>query len=341
MNKFTRRFGLLIASACSLLVVWGASVVLSGSPTLMVRDEVLEYDVPAEGSVEFYAHEGLSFNRFGPHGIGRKEWIRGKDRRNRIYLWGDSFIEAKQVFEDDRPGMVLMRRLEELSHSYDTAVFGIGTSGYGLMDGVARARIMEEKWGAPCCHIFFIGTYFEDDLEFVLRDRIGKPPVSKTRMLIRRIRYWFALTIIDKIKNHTHQFLARYQHREEKALPREKPKEEVLSGIKSVFCHMRSTLKAPVVVAYCPNSVATLVRGGVNFDDKDADLVPLVASMAKGYGIDFVDFSGALKRLYDERGILGRGFINMGGLGNGHLNKDGIKAVFEDVAKYIKDNYDF
>lgn len=333
-----------LALFVSLLIVWGVSIFLGSHPNWRVNDPETGFQLPAPGSFVARFTEGGAVSHYGRLGLNPIVYSERNKTKPFFLLHGDSYIEALQVSDEDKPDAVLTSELSERAVCY-----GTGRSGYGFPSMLGRAMEYERVLGRPVAHIFFCASGIRND---VFEDGGGEIEKIGSGYKKKIVGMSSAHTLYSKIVNRLHinflveahkaiaDVLSEYRKPKMSAQSKTEAKDDLERELEFIFKAMNSQLKAPAVIVYCP-VVPRISHGCVVRENVESDDAAVLIRCAEGNGLKFVDLTGVLLDLYDEKRIVARGFPNLGGPGNGHLNVEGIKTVFQYVAKYLKEAYDF
>lgn len=338
----SRVFKWLVAFVGVCICVYFAGVVLCDAPVARCVDDRTRLVVPLNGSSVYKFTEGVAKSEFGEHGFNKLHDSKSLDG-GVIFLHGDSFVEALQVEDAKKPDIVLEKALGS-----GTAVIGLGRSGTGLPTFIVHAEEYEKNFRIPKCHIFIVTSVIEDSLfdngdEYQLTPkglscRIGA--VSDRLLSVSRFINRFHLNIliacyarIGDVRNKKWRFWpAPKRSRTDTADVI--GKDYFAERLELLFAEMEANVKAPVVIAYCPN-VPRLEKGEIRFDDLDWEYVQLFRRACEKHGVAFVDMTNVLKGLFESNGTFPRGFANSNRFGEGHFNVNGIEKVFSDIADYV------
>ena len=335
----------LISLAGIVITVFIVGIFLAPAPVARSYDSSLLLKVPMANSSAWRFTEGYAISRFGKHGFNA---YLPENSASRIYLHGDSYVEALQVSDDNKPDAVMTRFYNE-----NPVVYGYGRSGTGLPSFIVHARECERAFGKPLCHVFFVTSISSDIFDDSGVDFVWEKEVLKTnpnaafdsmRDKSARIFNQLHLNFISSAGQLFSTWLA--------GLNRQNTLSKKNSGttgdeslklrqqIQRLVSEMKKGIEAPCVIAYCP-FVPSIANGEICQINEDSANAILFREIVEHNGFQWVDTTPAMLELFKTQGVFARGFANCSKPGNGHLNKNGIDAVFTYVAAKVKELYVF
>lgn len=322
-----------------LLAILGSCVVISlvalfigASPVARIFDEKLGMVVPLDGSEVVRFSEGGARTRFGAHGFNPFVAERVHDVGQKVFLYGDSFVEALQVADEAKPDVAMTRSLNGAA-----IAFGVGRSGAGLKSFIKRAGCYERAFGRPVCHVFFVASVRDD-----LFHDYGVEPVEKQlefSNFVNRFHLSGLLAAYTAGQNLIKADLNFIPGRRDAFNSRPRGEKDVSAVTRLIVEEIKAKVGAPVLIAYCPN-VPQMRRGEISFVNDEANESQIFKSVVEASGIDYFDVTPALESLWQEKHLFARGFANAGGPGSGHLNEEGIEAVFALIANEVRNRHD-
>lgn len=326
----------------SLLIVWGVSIFLGSHPTFRVNDPQTGLQLPAKGSVVTRFTEGCGVSRYGT--LGLNSYQDKIEYRNKPFflLHGDSFVEALQVSDENKPDAVLTRSL-----SNSAVAYGVGRSGYGFPSMIGRAIEYEKALGYPKAHIFFCASGISNDVFEDGGDEVEKKdggfckrvvPISQRKLLCSRIVNLFHLNFVTDVAKKLYTLNGKYGRILQPVRPNHRESQKLEDELNYILNSMKTQLHSPVIIVYCPN-IPRIKKGVVCRDNYESDDAKSLRNGAEARGIGFIDLTDVLLDLFDRKSIVARGFPNLGGPGFGHLNQVGIDTVFNHIANYLKETY--
>lgn len=302
------------------------------APVARVMDEDMKLVVPLEGGELFRCTEGVARSRFGIFGFNPVVADKIFGMTPKIFLYGDSFVEALQVQDEFKPDAVMSRHLGGVA-----TTFGIGRSGAGLKSFIMRAQGYERAFGRPVCHVFFIASVRDD----LFHDQGGVVD-GKCQLAFSNFASRFHLNVLLATYTIGRSLKNRSLHLFHLSCSKETPVtiecRDVLTTIQFFVGEIKEKISAPVLIVYCPN-VPRIHKGEVVFLDDEAQDALVLKGVVENSGIGYLDITPALVNLWENKKVFARGFANAGGPGSGHLNEEGIEAVFGAVADEVRTRY--
>jgi hypothetical protein len=349
----------LFVSLCVTGVLWITSQFLGKSIPVYSYDKELELWVLKENSEVVQRLEGFAISCYGRYGLNKALWARKDQFKTNIFLFGDSFIEALNVADENKPDSVLTRHLEKMLGQKKLLVWGVGESGLSVAGQIVKMSKYEKVLGKPLVYVIFT-TGVENDFGPEVSDsraklvsnpewQIVKQPDGlfhgggKTRDLFGRFRVNFVRDIINNLKSLREGRLVFFRIPKKAAFLESTSADNLnwnrrlSQSTEFLLTRLREQTDAPILIVYCPR-LPRIQRGVVDCVDHDAADAMMLQSTACRNGIDFLNLSSVLVDAYQKQQVLCMGFQN-GQLGYGHLNERGIEIVFLEIAKYLKDKY--
>lgn len=147
----------IVSITCSGIIVWISSILLGSHVQVVGYDKELGMKIPLCGYSCLRMKEGAALSCYGRYGLNASVGV--PDACSFYFLHGDSFIEAFQVSDTQKPDFTLSRYLGDA-----VSVFGIGRSGAGLPSMISRAVRYEACVGVPVAHLFFVASGIRNDV---------------------------------------------------------------------------------------------------------------------------------------------------------------------------------
>lgn len=348
-----KKSGHVIASfIISIIFIWGVGYQFKSTLLSFDLDPTLKKYIHTPHIVYKHRDEGWARTYKGKYGINAIEDIT-EDKRRKIIIWGDSYVEAHQVEDNEKMPQVLTAILEK---SYDGLMaFGVGMSSDSVADYYFDIPKYEKLVDSVVGH-FIIITLSEDILPDQKTDRIRgvfssnpyrlelfewKPRYQEIKKTLNRYGLNF---IWEPVKSLVSGRPLRF-------VPAAGVKPEETRGAEEIytdasrkeawaflFRRLREQTNLPIVLVYCP-VMPKIENGNLILVDPDLKNVRLFANEALKNGIDFIDISSLFVDYYKKTGELPIGFANYRP-GHGHFNIAGHRIVAEFIFEYIKRNMD-
>lgn len=353
------RIGRLIGSlALAGFALWIAGAFFCNSGSHVVFDRELGQFVPAPGTSRKWRSEGWATTCFGPHGLLRDTASQISTNTPLIFLHGDSFVEALQVNDVDKPETQLTRALRATapaSLGRNAVVLGLGYSGLAAADVYFRIPRYEHVFGGPRLHIIMFSGMFR-----FLPD--ANQPVTAVFTRTPQFRFAERATTHDsawnlpltRLLDRLHGYVIWHVRRKlaaadaldlrfavgpvrPSAHPAPPPDDPAAARAAFNFlaARLRAQTRAPILVVYSP-SLPGLRDGRLIETDASQAMADELAVALHAQGIAFLNTRPSLLDVYRQEHRLPFGFANLK-LGSGHLNDAGIRAVAECVAAYLAD----
>lgn len=330
-----------ISIILALLVLWGFSIVLDGQVQCRTLNREIGFDIPTEGYSVARFTEGGAVSHFGWKGLNPVVLRRWDGSSAHFMLLGDSYVEALQVSDENKPDAVLTRYL-----GGKAVVLGSGVSGFGFPSMIARAAAYENAIGKPIANIFLCASGIDND---VLSDvSAEKLPPYGYRAICSSDRSQLKIFIQVTLNRLYLNFIPSCMKRLEGVFLSPKDERRNAEGVDQRNDRLRDELEYALnamkhldgepIIVYCPN-VPKLKNGVIGMNDNEIVAANRLRKLAKEKNIQFIDVTDALVQYFNEQNRIPRGFANLGGPGNGHLTADGIDAVFKYVAERLVGSY--
>ncbi len=332
----------ILAIICSIAVLWLFSMVLGGQVAYNQVDDKLGITIPVPGSSIARFTEGGAVSHYGVCGLNPVVLEKWDGKSTRIMLYGDSYVEAFQVQDDEKPDAVLTKYLGD-----NAVAFGIGVSGFGLPSMIARATAYEKVMGKPVLNVFFCASGIRND---VLADTTAQKtlPIGYVEKVTRgkntlkinivRIINRFYLNFVPVIWKKLSGICKSSHAPQTVCLEDSGSETESLRDELSYILRSMKELQGDSVIVYCPE-LPKIKNGNILTNDMDESDVVILKGMAEKFSVPIIDVTPVLLEFYRENNRFPRGFDNLGGPGNGHLTPSGIEAIFKYLALELKKCY--
>ncbi|QJB56594.1 hypothetical protein [Pseudodesulfovibrio sp. zrk46] len=342
----------LFGAIGSFFVIWGLSFFFLDTIRPIIYYPELQLHAPPAGTVYRYRDEGGGTTVYGKYGIPGIPDVGVLDGE-KICIWGDSHVEALQVDDKDKPGQVLTRLLQEKGYSNSVGV-GVARSGESVADYVFRIPLYENVIGHVQAHVILLSGIDDvmPDQDRSCHSRFDSTPQpsltfsecfpSDTAIQYTPFLYETGTSFLYEIYNQLRNLHIRIapgpvvSTASAAGEPQQMNGERLKDAWRFLLGELKAVTTAPIIFLYVPPSPPgeNLIT---KFDDPDRPYVDAFSSLCNESGVGFVDSSQQYKELYDDLGLLPRGFDNTRP-GLGHLNKQGLKVVTEVLAQYLMEN---
>lgn len=319
----------------ALLVVWAASAVLLDTVAPLVFEPEVTRHVRASGTVYQHRSEGWAttrVGRLGINGVPDAAQLKGP----KIAIWGDSFMDALQVNDEDKTAQVLTRLLHEAGRP-ETA-FAVAQGGLSPADYYFLMPAYEQAITEITAHVVVLG-----DSDDILPDKnapcrsrfLSSPPrlepglcpptplaLALTKTLYRS-RTAFLFDLYSRLQSRDWRLLPRIRH-----LPapvHSRPDEPAPHAWDFLLQALRKQAQGNLVIVYCPR-VPRTDREGVRLDDPNGRIMAGFADACARNGVAFLNLTDALAREYERTATPSRGFFNTPP-SSGHMNPSGHRVL--------------
>lgn len=243
----------ILASSVAVALV---ALFVGALPVARIFDEKLGMVVPLDGSEAVRFSEGGARSRFGAHGFNPVVAGKIHDVGQKVFLYGDSFVEALQVADEAKPDAVMTRNFNGAA-----ITFGIGRSGAGLKSFIKRAGCYELAFGRPVCHVFFVASVRDD-----LFHDYGAEPVGEKQLefsnFVNRFHLNGLLAAYTAGQSLIKAELNFIPGRQVAFNSRARAEKDVAAVTHVIVGEIKTKVSAPVLIAYCPN-VPQMRRGEI------------------------------------------------------------------------------
>lgn len=337
----------LTGGVLAFLFLWMIGSLTCDSRVEETWSSRLERNVTAPGQVVRWRSEGWAKTEVGKEGIvGVAEESQFSD--SAVLLWGDSFVEAFQVRDEEKMAQVATGLFREAGK--DLTVFGIGASGQMIADYVLAISAYEKLFPKTRVHVIFLSDIRDmlpdqpnqDRARFISAPepviipdpRAGKKaaPGTVTKLLNK-----YHLNIVSRGKRKLGQAFSDLRFRPGPVARSEEGPAVVGKAapgdFKFIVTALRESTEKPILVLYAP-AVPSMEDGEIVVEEPDVDLVSACSAALAEAGIRMVNLGPQLEESYEEGRGFARGFANTYP-GQGHLNEQGHRLVGEAIVREI------
>jgi lysophospholipase L1-like esterase len=303
-----------------------------------------------------YRKEGWAKTRYGKYGIGGIDdatTLGGE----KVLLWGDSFIEALQVQDQDKVAQQLTaiwssRHPEEELHG-----IGVGMGGRCVADYYFLIPAYE-KLLDPICHIVVIptldditpdGIAFKSDPEFQFVRRV---PRGDSEIKIRRVLGPFRAELVFVPARDLANRLRVEPIRLSPGVAQEIVPQKIGDDIAPTDCVDQQTRDAwrfvlrslkqqtslPIVFVFIPKT-PWLQDGHIVVLPKSCPAIETLQDICCDEGVGFISTADSFEAAFHESNRFCRGFSNSQ-IDRGHLNELGHQKLAEQLCNYLESNWD-
>jgi hypothetical protein len=358
----------------SLLAIWAITAVGTENLYPKVWSKQLHRNVAAPGWSFHNRNEAWAETKFGELGL-RGTYTVAAPSVPKIFLWGDSFVEAAQV--DDREKM--HRQLNELlanDPEREVQVIPLGHRFQSFADYVLQMPL-HEKEISPCAlhviHLQSLDDVFPDrnedarislflskpDFHFVKYDnefREVESPVQESAL--KSLSYRLGLHFFLRTKKRIFQIARleglRFLPGEQSLAAKDAPPanndwnhylapewangEAPSEAWEFLIDSLRSATTLPILIVYAPVT-PVLYEGQTVKINPEEDLVRVFGDICRERGLGFVNMEKSFLEYHGKTGKFPKGFQTSRPW-EGHYNTNGHRLVAESIHRWIEAHHD-
>jgi lysophospholipase L1-like esterase len=343
-NALTSLRHVVLGAILSFLFIWVLSCVFVDSLVTIEYDKDLGFLVFSPNIKECHRSEGWAETTIGEHGlIGTQDVT--DNNSSKIAIWGDSFVEAFQVNDNEKMGARVNASLRGLGFA-DLIAIQIGQSANTIADICYKLPRYEKIIPTLRAHYIVMGRLdriFPEDgvlcrISFEPRISIVETGFQPQMQAVKNALYRFRLDflwylvredILGKKLN-----LAPNLIKHSSGVNSPQTTTTFRSDVSGFLLdELRARTRLPVILIWCP-TVPVIKNGSVVFDDEDADKVETIMTQCEKRGIKFINMSDAFSEFYRTQKLFVRGFPNSRPA-SGHLNAAGHNLVAKAITDSI------
>ncbi len=337
------------------------------APCFLSSLRVYEWSPELDGYVlkEGYVHrkrdEGWASTRYGPYGFASVARLGGSDAST-VMIWGDSYVEAHQVDDEQKTVCQVNNALSEQGLPQFRAV-AVGRACWSVADYYFKIP-QYEKLVDPVCHFIVLAEYGLNDLcpdgetfvsepalQFVRRSLVD----SRRSAVIAGLHRWglsdmllapwkAVRTVLVSGRNIRFSLGPRKEADEPTAgsgcrlLASESEPNAVIESWSYALERLKARSSRPIVLVLVPE-VPRLERGAVCLVDPQSEWRRRLARLCTAEGVGCIDMTATLVNDYRATGKFSRGFHN-GKPDSGHLNARGHWLLSRQICAYLDEHKD-
>ncbi len=336
----------------SVIFIWIVGIFFCNSLIYYQYDDTLKKMIHSPKTVYKHRTEGIAETYIGLYGINGIEDIT-KDNRNKIVIWGDSYVQAHEVNDPDKIPQVITKRLSEKGFGEKLMCFGVGMGLDSVADYYFDIPKYERLTQSVVSH-FIIVTTINDTLPDKSTDEIRgifksnplrlyqdnwKPEFQKIKKALNKIKLSFiwqpVRSTLSSLK--TLRFAPTKRNNNFtnfKEFDKEVYSQKFLSDSWTfLFKKLREQTEIPITIVYCP-AIPIIQNGKVIVEDNNGDYILLFKKIAKKYNISVLNVTDTFLSFYKRSELFPRGFSNSKP-SSGHFNKYGHEIVSEVIMTHI------
>lgn len=334
----------------SCLFAWGLSAIFLDSVVPMVWDAALGRFISRPGVVERTRSEGWASTYWGEHGVvGIKDISR--DVRSKVFIWGNSHVEALGVGDERKIAQQLTRMLQ--NEGMDMMGVGLGFSGESVADMYSFMQAYERIASPVAGHVVVLLG-----MKYVLPDefsachsvftRLPEPRIEKnictpsdTARAWAPVLYETNANVVIELYKKARGLSLRFapgpvqKRSSTESAPRSVTAEGYVESWRFMLRALKKQTAVPISFIYCPR-IPKISDNRVDLNDAEQPFVRAFATTCAEEGVPFIDVSAQVRNEYMQHARFTRGFFNTIP-GQGHINEYGqaiiAKALFERLSE--------
>jgi hypothetical protein len=333
----------------SFLFIWVIGYFFCNSLPSYKFDTILNKYIYEPGTVYKHRTEGNATTLKGMYGINGIEDIT-KVRGQKVIIWGDSYVEAHQVSDNNKMPQVVTSLLR--SNSVDGMIsFGVGMSGDSVADYYHDMPKYETLATNVIAHFILISDIKDllpdqetDKARAVFKSnpyRImynnWRPKYQDVKRILNSLGLYF---VWEPVKAFSSVNSVNFAPRTRSRIVTHEPfiqkfeNDNFTESISFLLKKLRAQTASPIIIVYCPK-VPIIREEWVSYKDPDLRFVNKLSSEASINNIAFVNLTRILIENFNETGNFSRGFVNAKP-GYGHFNENGHRIIAKGIADYIQ-----
>jgi len=326
----------------SVVLVWGITAFWLDSITVYEWNSTLGTFVIAPTQKYVWHSEGWAETQIGKYGINAIDDVTAVSGL-KVAIWGDSFVAAFQVPDEDKMAQQVTRIWNE-SHDNELTAIGIGAMGQSPVDYYFGMPKYKELLGSVVAHFVILTNVsevlpipnakecrFVSEPEYRFIESKWHPRHLKERPAVQAYHMEFLWTLGREL------FLEPWRFRVG-PVERDNPEDELpyvsTEPMAFLLDKFKKIEKEPIVFIYMP-SVPSIENGAIQYDDPDAVHMELFAGECEKRGFSYINLGEKFEDLHRRTGRFPRGFWNWHPF-LGHLNAHGHRIVAEAICEYIE-----
>lgn len=342
---------ILLSLSASVLFIWSVGYLFCNSIIYYQYDQKIKKFIHAPGTVYKYRSEGFGSTYKGLYGINAIRDI-SLDNRDKVVVWGDSYVEAHQVDDKYKIPQLVTTKLQLKVNNNEIICFGVGMSADSVADyyfDIPKYEKITKNIRAHFLIITDIRETLPDQLSdtkrglfrsnpYTLYQDNWSPEFQTVKKVLGKFRLYFVWdpikSAIASIKKLNFLPTIRQDIRHAANSRDVKYTDGFLADSWGfLFERLSKQTNIPIVIIYCP-IIPIIENGKISYIDKYYEHYPLFKTIVEGYGIHVLDATPAFVRLFEVSGKFPRGFNNSKP-SRGHFNVNGHEIVSEIIYSYI------
>ncbi len=335
-----------LALFISTLFIWIVGYFFCNSLTYYKQSPQLNKLIHAPFTIYKHRSEGIASTHKGLFGINAINDIT-KDKREKIAIWGDSYVEGHHVDDKYKIPQVVTKKL---TTNNQIMSFGIGMSGDSVADyffDIPKYEQLTQSITAHYVIITSINDILPDQSSDTKRGLFKSNPFEiyhdnwqpKFQQIKRKLNNFGLYFIWQPIRS----FISSVRKISFAPNPKQKQKksnqilysnEFLQESWEFLLSELRKQTSTPITFVYCPH-IPKIKHNQILVKDLHQEQIELFSLIAKQHNIQVINASRSFIGFYENTGLFPRGFSNSKP-GEGHFNMYGHKTVAELIVDHLK-----
>jgi hypothetical protein len=314
-------------------------------------DAELNKFIHAPNTIYKHRSEGIATTYKGLFGVNAISDVTKIDK-NKIVIWGDSYVEAHQVDDHFKIAQVVSKNISQKELEEQLMCFGVGMSGDSVADYYFDIPKYEKIIPGIKAH-FIIITDIKDTIPDQTTDTIRgvfkssplrlyqvkwSPEFQQVKMALNNFRMYFiwepVRSFISSVKEIKFLPSGRVQSRKISSSSQVEYSDKFLKDSWSfLFEKLSEQTKLPIIFVYCP-VVPRISNGKILFEDDSNKQFLIFSELAAVYNMPVINMANDFTIFYRDFRLFPRGFLNSKP-SNGHFNEHGHRIVAERITNYV------
>jgi len=348
LNDVMKRIShIFISLCCSIIFIWAAGYFFLSSLTSYEFEHNLHKYIHTSNTIHKNRSEGWATTRVGKYNINAVPDIT-KIREPKIAVWGDSYVEAWQVNDDQKMPQVITSLLHQ--KEIDLFCFGIGSSGDSVADYYFDMPAYEQLAQPVVAHCIIITNFTDispdqtsDQKNGVFRSNplrleyiASRPSFQNIKRILNEWGLYFVWEPIRALmKTQIHLIPSIRQSSYQQSASEDPATGADIEGAWAfLLSKFKQQTEVPIIFVYCP-AIPMIHNNELVLKNPDSNTARLFNQICAAYDIGFIDVSTRFLDYYKQTGKFPRGFSNTRP-GSGHFNAAGHRIVAEAITAYIE-----
>jgi len=345
---------LFIGLIVSIINIWAITALIDNPIGISNWDNKFQrFNYPEDITVTWKS-EGWGSTYFGPHGIIDLKKTDILNNKEKVFVWGDSFVEALQIDDKYKFHKILNQSFQK--NDLNRFAINFGASGQSLPFYYFQIPEYEKIIGKPYRHYIIISSNdiepllissnkenphisIGDDIKFIKGNR---EPFSEIEMKVRYLIETLNLQFLKIFKNNLqlNKKLRFYpgpfkKNEDETDHLTNYSNDELQFIMEKIVAKMSNQTQNPITFIYLSPRFE-VINGKVEMVNSKNIFINIFEEACARHNINFIDANEIIYNKFEKKKKLPIGFSNRYLL-NGHLNKYGhsilAEIIYEDLTK--------